>query len=124
MQISRALAYRAHFAEIGDNTGEHDLTANEIFDRVRCKLLTSAQCEPAGHPFDWHALQRADPRIADRSFAAYQDCLVHEVRCHKTRRNDRPALDQAPRDPLLGQLLENLVQVEPAFIVVDTENLA
>src|SRR4029078_11195757 len=97
VQVPSALAYRTHLAEICDNAGEHDLTADKIFDRVRCKLLASAQCEAAGHCFERHTLQRVDPRIADGLFAAQQNCLVHKIRRNTARRTARaPRAQLAP----------------------------
>ena len=53
-----------------------------------------------------------------------QDRLVNKIAFHEACRKDRSALHHKSRNALLGQSRENLLQVEPAAVLIDAENLA
>jgi hypothetical protein len=61
---------------------------------------------------------------ADRFDAMQQDRLIDKIAFHEACRKDRATLHHQPRDALLGENLENLLQVEPVAALVDAKDLA
>ena len=73
---------------------------------------------------DMSALQPDLLGLQEVVYPMQQDRLIDKIAFHKACRKDRATLHHQPRDALLGENLENLLQVEPVAALVDAKDLA
>src|SRR5262245_36869616 len=124
MQITGARRDRTHFAQVGYDAGKHDLSAHETFDRIGTEFFAAERRKPTRQSIERDACERVDAPCSNSFFSVQQDSLVYKISIDKTCRNHRTPFDHQTRDALIGERLEDLLQIEAAATVIDAKDLA